>query len=799
MSKEYKLLIRNEDELYDLIENEINKKFTFKKLCKDIELDEGTVRRTTEGSSLMIDENISEDFKQNQCYYMCSQNLSSIKKCKNNSIDNIIINSRQVKKLKILKKTFVSDDELSIVTVASTKINGIENKIIIKDFYDEYEMMYELFISNVLKSDPNIEKHICGYFGKKSNTSKLLLEYIQGKTITEMTKLSMKDFSDIMSQIFLTLNYAYNKYGFLHGDLHLDNFLVLHDSTNKFDIELFLSNGKSIKYKSNYKIVFIDFGLSHLTYKFNKDNNNANVLMIPLEQDILGFDYSIPLVDITKLLVFIMIEIIYENKHNKLTEVSIYITKFIEQLYSIIGKPNKQINFNFFKKARSEYGYIYDLINSNLELSFEELYIMFVSNTRMDIHKISEYFNKDEQLSLKEDLEEQDDNDNILTTIQNITNENIKIDEKIDTIKDYIKELNLGKLSNSENSKSKLHSERLKYICINFFHYLCKYELNKNIFIDESEMIYIINNIYLKFYNNKIIKELSENEKYKVIDNMIEFKLNKFLDCFLKNIDIHNILIKYNKLTELSKEQAIEFEKQNMNKILKKLLIKNYIKMPFKIFQKNFIDNEINVKKYNSVEQIKFLSNIVLELKKQMEKLNISNKSVIINIEKFKNINKNIQNISYKSEYHHLHLFFYNIYKYCSQYSSNIVEQSKFEFIDWISYNKILLYDYFISHITLINLPKGFTELYLNIIELDEDIWEKFYKKDDFKEFANSLTFSENMLQLIVNKDFSKILSKFNLSESNNKIKENINKYKNVELNKYQINQILSQFKKMYR
>lgn len=782
MSIESKLLIRNEDELYDLIENEINKKFTFKKLCKDIELD---------------DETISEDFKQNQCYYICNQNLSSIKKCKNNSIDNIIINSRQVKKLKILKKTFVSDDELSIVTVASTKINGIENKIIIKDFYDEYEMMYELFISNVLKNDPNIEKHICGYFGKKSNTSKLLLEYIQGKTITEMTKLSMKDFSDIMSQVFLTLSYAYNKYGFLHGDLHLDNFLVLHDSTNKFDIELFLSNGKSIKYKSNYKIVFIDFGLSHLTYKFN--NNNTKILMIPLEQDILGFDYSIPLVDITKLLVFIMIEIIYENKHNKLTEVSVYITKFIEHLYSIIGKPNKKINFNFFKKARSEYGYIYDLINSNIELNFEELYIMFVSNTRMDIHKINEYFNKDEQLSLKEDLEEQDDNDNILNTIQNITNENVKLDEKIDTIKDYIKEHNLGKLSKSQNSKSKLHSERSKYICINFFHYLCKYELNKNNFIDESEMINIVNKIYLKFYNNKIIKELSENEKYKVIDSMIESKLNKFLDCFLKNIDIHNILIKYNKLTELSREQANEFEKQNMNKILKKILIKNYIKMPFKIFQKNFIDNEINVKKYNSVEQIKFLSNIVLELKKQMEKLNISNKSVIMNIEKFKNINKNVQNISYKSEYHHLHLFFYNIYKYCEQYSSNIVEQSKFEFIDWISYNKILLYDYFIRHITLINLPKGFTELYLSIIDLDEEIWEKFYKKDDFKEFANSLTFSENMLHLIVNKDFSKLLSKLNLSDSNDKIKENINKYKNVELNKSQINQILSQFKKMYR
>lgn len=786
MSTEYKSLIRDEDELYDLIENEINKKFTFKKLCKDIELD---------------NEIIPEDFQQNQCYYMCSQNLSSIKKCKNNSIDNIIINSRQVKKLKILKKTFVSDDEISVVTIASTKINGIENKIIIKDFYDDYEMMYELFIANVLKNDPNIEQHICGYFGKKLNTSKLLLEYIQGKTINELTNLSMKDFSDIISQLFLTLSYAYNKYGFLHGDLHTDNFLILHDSKNKFDIELFLLNGKSIKYKSNYKVIFIDFGLSFLKYKFHDNNKVKNVLLTPLDEDILGFSYLIPLVDITKLLVFIMIDIVYENKHTKLTEIGVYITKFIQTLYSIIGKSNTKINSNFFKKARTEYGFIYDLINSNLELSFEELYIMLVTDTRMDIHKINEYFTKNEQMSLKEELEELEEleeNDDILNTIQNITNENEILDEKIDTIKEYIKELDLGKLSKSQ-SKSKLHNERLKYICINFFHYLCKYELNKNIFIDESEMINIVNKIYLKFYNNKIITELSENEKYNVIDNMIESKLNKFLDCFLKNIDVHNILFKYNKLTELSREQANDFEKQNINKILKKMLIKNYIKMPFKIFQKNFIDNEINVKKYNLVEQIKYLSNIVLELKKQMEKLNISNKSIITNIEKFKNINRHIENISYKSEYHHLHLFFYNIYKYCELYSQNIVEQSKFEFIDWISYNKIVLYDYFIRHVTLMNLPKGFTELYLNIIELDDELWEKFYKKNDFKDFANSLTFSENMLHLLVNKDFSKILSKLNTIDSNSKIKENINKYKNTELNKSQINQILYQFKKLYK
>ena len=169
MSKEYDLMFRDDDKLYDMIEDEINKKFTFKRLCKNIDVKD--ISDNTENEI---------DFKQNQCFYMCNENIRSIKSCKNNSIDNIMIKSRQIKKLKILKKTFQSDNsesELSVVTIASTKINDIENKVIIKDFYDDYEMMYELFIANVLKNDPVIEQHICGYFGKKSNTS-ILFKFI---------------------------------------------------------------------------------------------------------------------------------------------------------------------------------------------------------------------------------------------------------------------------------------------------------------------------------------------------------------------------------------------------------------------------------------------------------------------------------------------------------------------------------------------------------------------------------------------------------------------------------------------
>ena len=806
---EHVLLLRNDDELYELIENEINKKFTFKKICKNVENEILEVIRPTE----LNNNEIEFDFQQNQCFYMCNDNISSIKTCKNKSIDNIMINSRQIKKLKILKKTIVNDKHQSVVTVASSKINGIENKVIIKDFYDDYEMLYELFIANVLKSDPVISQHVCGYYGKKTNTSKLILEYIDGKTLNEMTNITVKDFSDIMSQIFLILNYAYNRYGFLHGDLHTDNFLIVQNKSELFDIELPLSNGKYIKYQSKYKLVFLDFGLSHLKYKFHYKKgdipNTKNVLMLPLEEEILGFEYSIPLVDISKLLVFIMEEIIYENKHKKLSNISIYITNFIQYLYNIIGRPDKKINSTFFHNSRLEYGYIYELINENLKMSFEDLYINFVKGTRMDIHKIQDYF-VDEQTSLKfvnkkdtddisdcDILSNGDDIATIMKIIHNITHENIKVNEKIDKITEFTKEL---KQINKVSATSVGTNVELDYIRLNLFHYTCNYELNKNVFVDENDMIYTVNKIYKKFENNKIVpKNTTDNEKYKVIDKIIEFKLSKFLDCFLENINIHNIFDKYNKLNNIVNQQILEIEQSikknngiHINKTLKTLLIKNYNKMPYKIFQKNFIDNEINVKKFNTIEQIKFISNIVYQLKKQMRKTDIA--FIKLQLDNSKT-SKTKLNFSQKSQLHHVQLFFYNLYKYCEKSSISILDECKNQFIDWISYNRIILYDYYIRHISLTdNVSDNFIKVYFQFLELEDEIWEKFYKKDDFHNMANSVTFSENMLNLLVNKKLPKLIKKL---EPN--IPDNIyQKIGDFTLNQTDINNITNPFKIMY-
>lgn len=789
-NEEYKTLLRDDDKLFDLIDNEIKKKYTFKRLCKDIKEEIFEIHKS--------DIEYEDNFQHNQCFYLCNENIRSIKTCKNNSIDNIIIKSRQIKKLKILKKTFESDEELSIVTVAKTKINDIDNKVIIKDFYDEYEMMYELFIANILKNDPFIEQHICGYYGKKTDSFKLILEFIQGKTINDMENLSMKEFSDIMSQLFLLLNYSYTKYGFLHGDLHTLNFLIVHehDNNNMFDISLPLSNGKFIKYKSHYKLVFLDFGLSHIKYKFHTNDKIKNIRMVPLEEDIMGFEYSIPIVDISKLLVHLMVEIVYENKHKKLSELGVHIVNFLQYLYSMIGKSNMNINSNFFKRVSGDYSYLYDLINANLDISFEELYIKFVNGTKMDIHKIEEYFSKNdfkklEGKSLKDEIE---DTEVVMKIINNLTNENIKLNDKINKIVDLVNYLKKIKNNSKDieygNIQNKFSEEQLKYILLNLFQYTCKYELNKNIFKDENDMIIMINKIYNKFLENDIIYEnISENDKFKVIDCLIEFKLSKFLDCYFENTDIHNILQKYKKLNEISEEQIKSIENENINKILKKFFIKNYNKLPYKIFQKNFIDNEINVKKFNRIEQIKYLANIVFQLKKQIDK------SELLSIKSKIKKNANLNNMSNRSQLHHLQLFFYKMYRYCDKYSFDIVEKSKDDYIDWISYNRIILYDYYIRHLSLSNIPSKFTKIYLQILELEDEIWEKFYKKEGFNEMSNTLTFSENMLNLLVNKDLSKLINKLDLNEFKDEIKNDI---KSLNLSKENINEIIKPFKNLY-
>ena len=739
----YDILEKDDDKLKTLIENELDKKFNYKILCKN------------------YDEN--DTFKQEQCYYMCPDNVKEIE-CKKTTINELIIKSKQIRKLNVLKKTKTLFRIISKVILANIKINDSNTKVIIKNIDDENELLYEMFISNVLKQDDNINQHICGYYGKKLDNDKLIMEYIEGKSFYDMTNLSMKDFSDIISQLFFILDYSYRKYGFLHGDLHCDNFMIIHEPENEFDIQLILSNGKKINYKSHYKVVFIDFGLSFMKYNFHKNKKNSKIFMTPLDTHTLGFDKYIPLVDITKLMVSIK-DGLNNDKHRKLNDVNGYVIKFIKHLFTLIGKPNKKINDKFFDNCMTEYLYIYELINSNLNLSFEELYVILVSGTKLDIHNISSYLKKDEEIQdLKQSIKHDEDDFEIINSIiQNIANENIPLSRKIENVKSFIKDLTEIKHDNKKLIINEIH---LNYIYSTLYEYICKYEINKHIYENETQIVNVVNKIFNLFGDIKhsafnIKLSLNDNDKYNIIDKIIEFKINKILDSYLKNTNLNNVLKRYKELSTVINSEIENINGADIHKILKVYFIENYKKLPFKLLQRNYL---VEPKFYNQLEKIKYISHNLNNIIKKNNKHNI--KDIYIENKIF---TKSLQ------EYH-LHLFFQNLYKQCEKESKNIFMEMKDEFTDWISFNRVVLYDFFIRYLSLIELPQSFLNTYLEMLEFEDEIWEKFYKTDKFEQNANTLTFSKNMLNIITNENIDslkKILKRNYIS--------NINKVLNTE------------------
>ena len=775
----YDILQKEDKELNIFIKEELDKKFNYKILCKN----EKKI--------------INDEFREDQCYYMCPDNVKELE-CKNTTINELVIKSKQIRKINVLKKTKTLFRTISKVVLANIKIENIDTKVIIKNIDDENELLYEMFISNVLKQDNNIKQHICGYYGKKLDGDKFIMEHIDGKSFYDMRNLNMKEFSDIISQLFFILDYSYRKYGFLHGDLHCDNFMIIHDPEHEFDIHLFLSNGKKISYKSHYKVVLIDFGLSFLKYNFLHNKHVKKILMTPLDTYTLGFDKYIPLVDITKLIVSIK-DGLSLDKHRKLYDVNSYIIKFIKHLFTLIGKPNKKINDKFFDNCMNEYLYIYDLINSNLNLSFEELYVILVSGTKMDIHNISSYLKKDEEIQdLRQTIKHdgrtssvEDDFEIINSIIQNIANENISLVKKIENVKSFIKDLTEIKQDNKKILVNEIH---LNYIYSTLYEYICKYEINKHIYENESEMISIVNKVFNSFYDIKhsvlnIKLSLDENNKYNIIDKMIEFKTNKILDIYSKNTNLNNVLKNYNELRDIVNSDIERINNSTLHKVLKVFFIDNYKKLPFKLLQINYL---YEPKFYNPLEKIRYISHTLNNLVKKNKKYRI------------KDIYTENKNFTKSLQEYHLHLFFQNVYKNFEKESENIYTEMKEDFNDWISFNRVVLYDFFIRYLSIIDIPQSFLNTYLEMLEFEDEIWEKFYKSNKFEQNANTLVFSKNMLSILTNE---------NIDELKKKLKRNYISSINKELDTdghhsgeipYKIDEklkkdIFSAFEKMYK
>jgi hypothetical protein len=52
-------------------------------------------------------------------------------------------------------------------------------------------------------------------------------------------------------------------------------------------------------------------------------------------------------------------------------------------------------------------------------------------------------------------------------------------------------------------------------------------------------------------------------------------------------------------------------------------------------------------------------------------------------------------------------------------------------------------------------------------LDLEDDLWEKFYKKKDFKLLGNTLTLSENMLKILTNPNIKEFIVQSDIKELN--------------------------------
>jgi hypothetical protein len=151
-------------------------------------------------------------------------------------------------------------------------INLLEEKksIIVKiGNYDKLQKEYTIANLNI----PNFINFYC-YLKFHAEKSIIAMPFYELGPIDKYnwTKLNFDIFKNVIKHIICSLLYAYEKYGFIHNDIHVGNILLTKSSK------------KSISYSNNIEIPVIgilptimDFNLSKITSTPNDVNGNSHV------------------------------------------------------------------------------------------------------------------------------------------------------------------------------------------------------------------------------------------------------------------------------------------------------------------------------------------------------------------------------------------------------------------------------------------------------------------------------------------------------------------------------------------
>ena len=247
-------------------------------------------------------------------------------------------------------------------------------------------LLYEIIIQIVLRSNHNVYKFIPKYYTsfKKNNQIGVIMEDLGGYTLDNAIKdgiVNSKKLYSILLQLSIILEVFQENYKFLHGDLKLNNIMIV--KTDKEHIRINV-NRKNYTIKTyGYTLKIIDFGFSciisngvtKISTSLYYDNSACNKKYI----DLLFFTISL----CKKLSKYLRNNIGNTKLHILLYVLKDRINKFLYDLKIIRGKylgiknnnknkiliGDKYIDFSMFEEGNDIGDLYYDIIDLTLKIN----------------------------------------------------------------------------------------------------------------------------------------------------------------------------------------------------------------------------------------------------------------------------------------------------------------------------------------------------------------------------------------------------------------------------------------------
>nr|QOI90465.1 hypothetical protein HWQ62_00329 [Pyramimonas orientalis virus] len=249
----------------------------------------------------------------------------------------------------------INDRDVTIIKAVLDSYQHFQNKhIVVKLGLSHQTVKKEYDIGVKLKNIPGYIKYICLFecldsthkttdicTDKDPNKHVIIAPYIKNGSVRETNWKNYNKLKSILKQCVLSLLYAYNQFGFVHNDLHLDNILFCNTTKTNIDFKehSIVSHG--------VKTVLIDFDMSFIGLKTD-DHGSMLLFWRNLENFFvrLQTDFKYITTDMNELNNYIVNAIRTIQHPNHSTDLLNIIDRLIfteKQTYKLVYDPNQRV------------------------------------------------------------------------------------------------------------------------------------------------------------------------------------------------------------------------------------------------------------------------------------------------------------------------------------------------------------------------------------------------------------------------------------------------------------------------